>query len=287
MADLAPNIKRFLASANAKWKEEANRAKEDKGQSQVDDGRYVAKLSKTEFTTSRDDKPMIVTTYVILEGDFKGEKVKSYRTFGSEDAFFYFGKEVMVLGYDPEDIIWDPKKATEEAFILNFLQVITEEKPVCRITLRTRKDSDFQGVNLENVIEDYEGDQDIDEEEEKPRKKAKEEDDEEEPEAEEKPSKATKKPTSAPAKKGLKKPKDEDEEEEEVEEVETEEAEAEEPEEEELKIGMKVAFTFKGEEFEGVVKEVLEDEEKAKIKVGNKIYTIAADKIAIVDGETD
>ena len=58
-----------------------------------------------------------------------------------------------------------------------------------------------------------------------------------------------------------------------------------EPEEITLEIGMKVKFDWKGEELEGEVKEILEDEEKVKVKVGNKIYPVKADKISLVEEE--
>lgn len=71
-----------------------------------------------------------------------------------------------------------------------------------------------------------------------------------------------------------------EEEEEETEETETEETETEEG---EVSEGSKVSFTFKGEEMEGEVVEIKEEENKLTIKTeAGKKYTVAAEKVSLL-----
>jgi len=266
MAEMTSTLKRFLKQANAKWQEEASRAKEDRGFGNLDDGRYVARVTAAEFTESKNSgKPMIVTTFEILEGDYQGESVKQFRVLDSENGFFWFAKEMMVFGYDPEDIHFDEKRGGD-GFILNVLEAMSTERPAVKLRLTTK--NDYQNVNVEGLVEGYEV-------------------------ADDEPKKTKETPKTSSPKESPKtaaKTKTPDPEPEEVEEVEEdEETEEIEEEEVELTVGMKVKFNWKGENLEGVVKEILEDDNKIKVKVGNKIYPVTADNesLEIVESEVD
>lgn len=57
-------------------------------------------------------------------------------------------------------------------------------------------------------------------------------------------------------------------------------------EEAEVEIGSEVVFNFKGEELRGTVSEILEKEQKLKIKSGGKLYTVKAENVSLVEPET-
>lgn len=44
----------------------------------IDEGTYAAEISEVEVTESKSKLPMVVVTYAILEGDFKGRKLTDY-----------------------------------------------------------------------------------------------------------------------------------------------------------------------------------------------------------------
>lgn len=266
MAEISQGIKRFLTQANKKWQEEASRAKEEGGFERLDDGRYIGQLIGAEFTESKGGRPMAVTSYKIVEGDSTGETIKKFRTLDGDDDLKWFALEMTVFGYDCEEIHFDSKK-DDDGFILNVLAALEEEKPVVKLRLSTK--NDYQSVNVESLIEDYETEE---EEEEAPPKKT------------QKSKTEVEKPKTATKSKSSKK------EVEEVEEVEEElEEELEELEEEvELEVGMQVKFKWLKETMEGTVREIIEADNKVKVKVGSKIYPVKMDDILeIVEGETD
>jgi len=66
-------------------------------------------------------------------------------------------------------------------------------------------------------------------------------------------------------------------------EVETgEEVPVEEPAEESVDVGSKVSFDWKGEKLEGEIKEFTDNDTKAKIKVGSKIYPVKVEDLTLV-----
>lgn len=56
----------------------------------------------------------------------------------------------------------------------------------------------------------------------------------------------------------------------------------EEPAEESVDVGSKVSFEWKGETLEGKIKEFTDDDTKAKIQVGNKIYPVKVEDLTLV-----
>jgi FKBP-type peptidyl-prolyl cis-trans isomerase 2 len=395
MAELSSGMQKFLTQANKRWKAEAERAKEEGGGfTEVDDGRYIARLTSGELADSAaSGRPMMPLGFTILEGDNTGDKVTHFRMLDGDEGLKWAGKDLMVFGIDPEDVIWDPKKAKEDMYILNVLKELVKEKPVVKIRLKTK--GDFQNVMIEGLIEDYEGGDDdagkIDDAEVEVGstvtwKKGKKtmtgkvtklkgdtatiegEDDEtykvevedltlvedesgsDEPEIEVgskvswKKGKKTLTGTVKKIKGDAVTVEDEDDETHKLELddltlIEDDDEGSDEPEievgstvkwgkgkkektgevskikgdmatvkdddgekhlveisdltlveaEEDgaVTVGCKVGFTWKGDDLEGVVKEVLEDDEKLKVKVGSKVYTVKAADCELIDGDKD
>lgn len=321
MPEKSQDLTKFLRTANAKWAEQSQRAKEESGFNDLEPGRYIGHVFNAELTSSKKGVLMAVFHIRVLEGDSEGEEIKRFRQLGDEDALMFFGKDLMVFGYDPEDVTFDPKKSKSDEYIENVLTQIVEDGSV--ISFRAVEKNGYINYNFEELQEDYEipkpkkkakdddkpskkknsrdddedEDEDEDEEEEQPKKgkagsskpskesgnpsKSKksskddddDDDDDDEDEEEEKPKKSSKKP----AKKSSKKDDDDDDDEEE---------EDDDDDHVMLALGMTVKFTFKGEKLEGTIKEILDEDDKVKVKVGNKIYPISSSKITgIVDDE--
>jgi len=270
---LSSALSSFLREANARWQEEAEIGKTGKIFERLDDGTYICRLTSAELRESQSSKkPQIVIGGTVVDGESVGEKINKYINLqgDTEDKtsrnLQYFARDIATLGYDPLDIIWDPKKDKDENFIVNVLDAIVEEGLVIKVELTTR--NDFQQVNIIEVVEDWEDD---------------EEEGDIEPEPEKEPEK---KQTKAPEKKGKSSKKPEPEPEPDPEPEEDEDEEDEDEVEVELEVGMVVEFPYKGKTLKGTIKEVVSDD-LVKVKSDKLVYPVKTDKLTLLDGETD
>jgi hypothetical protein len=247
----------------AKLAEQAKGAKESNFEN-LDDGRYVGRLTSAELGESKSsDRPQIAWGVTVVEGDDAGEKAFEYDGLDGDESFYWISKKLALFGQDPEDVDFTDGESFKES-LQNMLDAIVEDRPAVKIRLKTK--DGFQHMYFEQVIEDYEGpDVEVDDKKKKPAAK---------------PAAKADKPAAkgGPSKpvKGAKKADPEPEVEEE--EVAEEEAEVEED-TVEISVGMKVAFEWKGEAMEGEIKEILESEEKVKVRCDGKIYPLAFDRI--------
>jgi hypothetical protein len=276
---MTSSIKKWLIQANKKWQEEASRAKEENGLTQFDDGRYYAQLKSCELTETKSGNPVILWTFKILEGEYAGQVIRRYRTLENdniaiEDGLKWAARDLLVYGYDPEDVHFDYTRSKEDGFIVNVLNDLAgqgDENPVVILRLKTK--GDYQNIDVDKVLSDYTVDST----------------DKDDSSGDSKMNKANTSKNSIRAKEtSTKKTQTVDVQEYEEEEVdELPEEDDINPEEVELAVGMKVAFLWKGETLEGTVREILENENKVKVKVGNKIYPVSGDVIELVEAETD
>lgn len=253
MGRRASTFEKRLASLQKNWIE--NRKEKDVfGGPSVDDGLYIAKLDTMELMESSNGNIMIASHFIVLEGSEKGNKFRDYQGISNDVGQRVCAGILAKLGYEvPEDI------SDVEAI----LKEITKEKPTVRVrvsTKETEKGTFTHAVIQRRLESDYEPEEGAQTEEEP----------EEEPEA------ATE--TKMPKKRG-RKPKH------------VEEEPEEEPEAEDIVLekGMRVNFTFKGEEHIGEVLEFTDDDTKARIESEDdgKIYRIAVEKLSPAEGETE
>jgi hypothetical protein len=78
-------------------------------------------------------------------------------------GLFFLGKLLLLFGIDPETVVWDPKKSTDSNFIVNILDHLVAEKYVAKLKLKTDA-KDFQAVTIEQIIDDYDSDDDEEDE---------------------------------------------------------------------------------------------------------------------------
>jgi cobalamin biosynthesis protein CobT len=256
-----------LKGAQKHWGKASKRAAEAKGGfDEVDDGRYVARCQSMEVGESKSSgRLQAITTYKIMEGDFKGATCKSFDGLETEDNLVYVARNLGRFGYEvPEDI--------EQ--ILDIFEEVTKSKPLCRINLKTR--GEYQNVYLDKVFDPADeaevleeaaaeegGGDDGDEEvaEEDAAEEVAEDGDEEVTE-------------------------DGDEEVAEEDEEVAEEEVAEDEDAAELEVGARVEVEGKGL---GSVTEIDEDEGKAKVKIDEtgKVFKVAFDKLTLADEEVE
>jgi hypothetical protein len=260
---LDKKLKAKLDKAKGAWKKAKNRAATEKSAfDEIEDGRYLARLDGYEIGESKSSSRLqLMTAWKIVEGDYKGQVKRNYDGLETEDNLVYVAKLVSRLGYEAPDDLDDLEALMKE---------IVGEKPLARIRLKTR--GEFQNVyvdqvfdkdNEEEILEEAASEGDEEEEEESESEEAEEESEEEESEEE----------------------SEEAEEEEEAEEDE----ESEEEEEVELAVGTRVAVTSGGKKKDGKVIEILDKEDKVRVKLddGGKIIRVKIDELESPEAEEE
>lgn len=244
-----------LKAANSSWKTAKKRASEDRGSSEFDDGRYTSRLVEARLDESGSGRLQAIFGWKFEDGEYEGKIKYDYQGVESEDNQYYLGKNLERLGYELPDDLTD---------LPEILAAIEKEKPLAQVRLRTKAGSDFQNLYIMKVYGDDEEEAETDEEEEDEAPTDTAEDEEEDTEAD----------------------ADESDEEETDEEAETED---EEEDGTELAVGMAViAETAKGPE-EGVVTEILEKENKVRVRLNKdkKIVRLSPEKITIPTEDED
>jgi len=254
-----PKLKKKLDAAKKLWKTAKTAADADRGGfTDIDDGRYLARLMKTEVTESKSSgRLQVAWTYKIVEGDFENELKMSFDGIETAQNLEFLARTMKRFGFTtlPDDL--------DEVVAL--LEELSKRKPLCRITLKTR--GEFQNVYVDKVF-------DPDDEEEVLADAEASEDESEEEESEEE-EEETEEET-------------EEEAEEEEAEEETEEEEEEEEEPVELSVGMKVSFETKGGRVSGTVVEILSKEDKVRVKASDgKILRVPIDGLEYDEGTTE
>lgn len=142
-----------LKGMEAKFAEQAARAKAEGGYQNLPDTTYTARLTKAEISEGQTLRLKMV--FVVLEGEHEGATVtKSDGLEATEDSLYYTARLLGRFGFDPEEINPLSKK------LPGILAELTKSKPVCQIALRTK--NDFQNVYVNKVLDDYEGGEDED-----------------------------------------------------------------------------------------------------------------------------
>lgn len=289
---LSSALKKRLKAATKDWKGAKERAEEGSLASEFDDGKYLAKCIGAEFQESGSGRLQVDFKWKIIEGpsdDAVGKIKHDYQGCENEQNLEYLGRRIVAFGYDLPESLED---------IEDILAEIVKEKPLCKIRLRTK--GDFQNVYMDKVVEDEEDEDteddedtddadaadDSDSEDEESEDEAEDEEEEPEPEPVKKKKKAAPSPEPEPPAKKKKKAAPEPEPEEDEDEEDEEETDEEDEDEEsvELSVGMAViAETTKGAK-KGVVKRIIEDENKVAVEFADgKTLRIAVDKITADD----
>lgn len=253
------DFEKALKKSASNWDAAREKAATSKGgaYAEYDDGKYLARVAKMEPGVNTKG-PYIQIMYKFVEGEYEGQMKAQFQNLQTDENLFHAAKLIGQFGYEvPENI----------ADIVSICAAIEKEKPLCRITLKTK--GEWQNVYLDKVIGDDEdadeADEDTDGEdgdEEDAVDESEAADDEEEEESEEEEEEES-----------------EDEEEEEAE----EDDEADEDEEAELELGMRVeAETAKGPR-QGVVHAIDPKEGTVKIRDdAGKIFKVDAGSVSLL-----
>lgn len=289
---MAKDFKARLEAAQKNWKKaKIKAAKPSEYDSNVEDGRYNAKIVKCEVGEAQSGRVQLVTTYQITQGESKGEKIRSYDGLETEDNLVFVGRFLAKLGYELPESIKE---------IIGIAKEIAKDQPSCRIRVKTN--GEFQNVFLDKMV-DAKDEEDSEEESEEI--SGDEEDEDEVPEE----------PEDEDDEDGEEDSEDDDNDDEEDEDEDDEESDSEDDDEEssdddedsdesedeesdddddsddegvEVKKGQKVTATIKGKEVDATVLAVLEDEEKIKVKtVDGKVLKLNPDDVAVVEEEEE
>jgi len=295
------DLKKALALATKKHLVNAKEKAGSGGFEEFDDGKYIMRCEGGELGQSASsDRFQATMFWKFVEGDYAKKPYRSYQGLDTEDGWTYFLRDLGRLGYDTSEI-------EDFSEVLPILKELKKEKPVCRVSLKSS--GEFQNLRIQRLLDpdEVEEEDEEDEEEDTPKKKTKKkkakpadddeeeeesddeeetddedesDDEEEEDEEEEAPAKkkgAKKKPAKKKAKAD-----DEDEDEEESDDEEEEDEDAED--EVALSIGSTVKVRTKAGVKKGEVTEVLEDDNKIKVKFSDgKVLTLSAEKIVSVE----
>lgn len=259
------DFKKILAKANKNWKVAKKKAKEaEPAFTEIDDGRYMARLVSAKLGVSESGgRNQIAFNWKIEDGEFEGKTKTNYQGIDSEDNLYYLARDLERLGYELPDDLTD---------LPEILKDIEKSQPVASIAIKTK--GDFQNVYIRKVYagtdEDEEGE--VEDEDTDPEEETEEEDADGEEETEEEEASDEEEESDGEDA--------EEEEESEEEESEEEEESDDEGEEVDITVGMRVlAETAKGRE-PGEIIEILEKEEKVRIRLDNKkVVRLGIDKI--------
>lgn len=160
------DLDRYLSKTKSKWKEAAERAKENKGGfAEFDDGKYVMRLVKAEANKSQAGRPQVVSSWKFMDGDYKGQVYKSYRGIDSADNMYYFLLDAKRLGYDIDEF--------ETSDLPDLLKQMSKDKPTISASLRSK--GEYQNVLINKILDedDLDEDDEDDEDDDEPKKKKK------------------------------------------------------------------------------------------------------------------
>jgi hypothetical protein len=310
MAKAKFDLKKALAMATKKHLASAKEKAGSGGFEEFDDGKYVMRCEGGELGQSASsDRFQATMFWRFIGGDYNKKPYRSYQGLDTEDGWTYFLRDLGRLGYDTTEL-----ESFEE--VLPILKELKKEKPTARVSLKTN--GEFQNLRIQRLLDEDEIEEEDgeDEEEETPKKKTKkksskkdedeeeeesdddeeESDDDEESEDEEESDddeesddeeeeEAPAKKKGAKKKPAKKKAKADDDEEEESDDDEEESDDDEDAEDEvALSIGSTVKVRTKAGVKKGEVTEVLEDDNKIKVKFSDgKSLTLSAEKIVSVE----
>jgi len=249
----ADPVSAWVAQAKAKWAEEAKRAKEAPEYRRHPDGRYRALLTSAKFEFSQNsNRPQLVSGWTVTEGELEGEILRNYDGLDNEQSLYYLARWMARFGRDPEEVDLEN--------LQDVLDEIVGEKHEGIVRLKTK--GEYQNLFVEKVMDaddDDDADADADDsdesgDEDDSNADASEAEDEEEEESEE---------------------GDEDDEDEAV-----------------VEVGMKVNYPWRGEQCQGEVTDILEDEGKVKVRTlvdgKGKIRTVSVEELTLAeDGDTE
>jgi len=230
-------------------------------------GIYLARLSNVEGTVSSTDKPMVKWTWVVVEGEEKGQTGYSNSVLVTEDNYAYFNRDLTRLGYELPDDMGELEELLSE---------IAGEKFLCKIRVVERDGN--TNIYLQSVIEDdgYDDDEADDEEYEDEDEYEEEEDDEEEEEDEDDDDEEVDDDDEEDEE------EDDEYEDEDEEEEDDEEDDEEEEDEEEVDVGDPVSFEYKEKEYVGVI-EKLREENDGTTLIGVRV--VGRKRLMFVDPE--
>lgn len=153
MAKGAASFQSKLKAAQSTWGKARSRAESEKSFSEVEDGRYLVQITDAKLTESQaSGRLQAAFSYVILQGENKGEILRSYDGLESEENQVWFGRKIARLGYDiPED--FDQ--------IQEILAEITSGKP--KVFIRVKTKGEFQNIYIDRMATAEDGGDDGDE----------------------------------------------------------------------------------------------------------------------------
>lgn len=138
-----------MKMASSMWGKAREQAKaEPSFGNEIEDGRYVATISEGKMGEAQTSgRFQIAWTYVLLEGDHKGETIRSYDGLETENNLIWLGRKLARLGFEiPETL--------EE--VQDICNKITKEKPTVRIRVKTN--GEFQNVYVDQLLKGHEAD---------------------------------------------------------------------------------------------------------------------------------
>jgi hypothetical protein len=240
---------KYLKKSSDAWDSAKKKAAEQSGgggYGEYDDGKYLARLQVMEGGVNPNGA-YIRLQFKFVEGEYENQTHSMFQNLRTDENMYHAARLIEKFGYELPDKFTD---------IPAILAAISKEKPLCKITIKTK--GEYQNTFVDKVIDEAEGE---DEESENDDDTAAEDEETEDEDAEE----------------------SEDEGEEEVEEEEEEEEEEADDEEGDLEVGMRVeAETSKGTRT-GVVASIDEKEGTVKIKTDDgKLLKVKVDAVAIV-----
>ena len=305
------DLKKALTLATKKHLAKAKEKAGSGGFDEFDDGKYVMRCEGGELGQSASsDRFQATMFWKFTDGDYKGKPYRSYQGLDTEDGWTYFLRDLGRLGYDTTEL-------EDFSEVLPILKELKKEKPTCRVTLKSS--GEFQNLRIQRLIDpdevDDEDDDEEDDDEKKSSKKKKtakkkkpadddddddesddddsddddESDDDDDSDDDDEEDETPKKKSKKVAKK-KKKPADDDDDDEESDDDDEDEndddEDADEDDEDEvaLSIGSTVKVRTKAGVKKGEVTEVLEDDNKIKVKFSDgKVLTLSAEKIVSVE----
>jgi hypothetical protein len=131
-----------LNKMKSNWKKAAKRDPNTFSGSEVEDGRYIARIEAMSIDQSMSSgRLQMMTEFKIIEGPETGQTVRSYDGMETEDGMFYLMRKLARLGQEVPD---DPTE------LESLCEKIEKEKPVVRIRLKTK--GEFQNTYVDKLI---------------------------------------------------------------------------------------------------------------------------------------
>lgn len=131
----------------------------------MEDGAYNARLTSVRFGTDKNEVPYVSLSFVVVDGDNKGDRPSIYHGLRNDESIEYLIKDCKRLGIETDDMEFEE--------MVEALEELATEKPYVKIDVKnkeyknpkTKKKENRLNVYVGKLLENYDPDSEDDDNE--------------------------------------------------------------------------------------------------------------------------